>query len=638
MRDITIIHPPIASMAGISPPAINQLFSSYFLDRGIAYSFYDFDLGYFKQFLDAGVFQEIRRNNEKEIARYEKASDTTELEGYMCCLLDSLLYESMSGNEPLLFQTVYFSRAKQEYNKMLNATYDEIEELIECKEALPSIHEYIDEICNSDEFDELCNTKIAGVSIAHSIQTIPAIRIAREVKRRNPDSYVVLGGSQITMTYEKFSKYYFMFDEIDALGVYSGENTLCDLLHAIDENGDVDHIPNLVTRGNRGSVRVECRTRLDDIDFKIPWSEDQISDYGDNPEIKIVCAKGCYWRRCRFCNTIICNDLRRKYDVRSAKSIVDEIERYAKLGIVTFGFIAQSIPRKRLAEIASEIVKRKLRIRIIANYKIDKGVSEKELYKFFCLLKKAGISVLYVGAEAVENTLLESADKGYDTEDVLSTMRGMTESGIEMVEMGFIPDLPKINVKIWNETKKIINANKDIFGGIVNSPFELVTKSAYAKEPDKYDIEILGEDKYLKRLLPYRHKNISEKTHKRILNEAEAIEREMKIHRIAKRPLRIMGDPNTDIGGASFIFRRIHYRKIKIPEEAGLLVFNAESKTMCRMNLRLLGLIDYINRHQGKTLSLGEIISDNSYRSKNECVDDIRLLAKEGFLEQIINC
>jgi len=143
--------------------------------------------------------------------------------------------------------------------------------------------------------------------------------------------------------------------------------------------------------------------------------------------LPLLTSRGCPYG-CKFC--VVPSTNQRRWRVRSAKSIVDEMEHFGRtLGVTDFHWedLNPNLNRDRLVDMCNDILARKLRV----TWKFSAG-SKGEIYdeEEIELMAKAGCVYISISPESGSPRVLKLMDKPFDHEKALRLIRKMSEAGI----------------------------------------------------------------------------------------------------------------------------------------------------------------------------------------------------------------
>ncbi|WP_375749055.1 radical SAM protein [Vibrio sp. HN007] len=190
----------------------------------------------------------------------------------------------------------------------------------------------------------------------------------------------------------------------------------------------------------------------------------------------LQCTVGCSYNKCTYCSMY--KDVR--YRVRTIEELREDIQVAKK----TFGsrvekvFLSDgdaiSLSTNMLLEILSELYSAFPKLSHVSTYAGPQSTlskTRKELRQ----LRKAGLTMAYLGVESGSDEVLEAARKGVTAEEMLEAGGNIVKSGIKLVAMvmvglGGSGELSKIHAK---KTACLINQMKPyLLGTLTTVPIE----------------------------------------------------------------------------------------------------------------------------------------------------------------------
>ncbi|MBF0370645.1 MAG: radical SAM protein [Magnetococcales bacterium] len=172
---------------------------------------------------------------------------------------------------------------------------------------------------------------VVGIS-AKSQNFMAVAQVAAMAKELLPGVTVVVGGAHPSMAGEKVLE----VGEIDVAVVGEGEETLVELLKALEKGAPLVDVPGLIFRGEKGIVRTPPRPFMADLDilpFPMANARKVLKDYDRYPPdafSRVFAARGCPYS-CTFCGSR--NIWSQKVRFRSAQNVIDEIKMLQGMGI-----------------------------------------------------------------------------------------------------------------------------------------------------------------------------------------------------------------------------------------------------------------------------------------------------------------
>ncbi|MEW6101150.1 MAG: radical SAM protein [Candidatus Omnitrophota bacterium] len=263
---------------------------------------------------------------------------------------------------------------------------------------------------------------IIGLSLFSNIAT-EGVKIANFIKK-NYSMPIVAGGPHISCTKEGFLKK----SGVEYGVTKEGERPLYNLVKTLFlENGAEEerkkalyNIKGLIFKDSNGEYVInENDDLIEDID-SIPYPafySCEMDNYTDfrNKHLTIITSRGCPYL-CSYCAAPLCTG--RKFRMRSAKSVVDEMEHWKRYGFKSFGIFDDSFNQDiaRAKDICRQILERKLDITFDLYNGMRANRVDEEL---FSLLKKAGCTFVGFGMESGNEEILKSIGKSLRKEDMV---------------------------------------------------------------------------------------------------------------------------------------------------------------------------------------------------------------------------
>ena len=145
---------------------------------------------------------------------------------------------------------------------------------------------------------------IVGISIPSMPQMMAGMTLAYLIKEAGLDCHVTVGGPHISMLRDELPRVPSIFTLIDSAVVFDGEVPLLRLAEALDGDGDLSQVPNLIYRDG-DDIRVTERKVPEKIgDLPLPDFDGMPLGKYLAPDLvlPLLTARGCYFGKCAFCN------------------------------------------------------------------------------------------------------------------------------------------------------------------------------------------------------------------------------------------------------------------------------------------------------------------------------------------------
>ncbi|HET6350965.1 MAG TPA: radical SAM protein [Coriobacteriia bacterium] len=313
------------------------------------------------------------------------------------------------------------------------------------------------------------------VSGAISTATVPAaletLAIAKQV---DPTITTIIGGPHPT----------FLYEEILAEGefppdfVLRGESelTFAELLATLDSGGDLSAVEGLAFTREGEPVTTPMRAHIANLDTIRPaWELLDWSLYHYNIEpwgrmASILTTRGCMMG-CSFCSHRAF--WRGDWRARDPRKVMDEIRLLVEKFEVEFITLIDPYPtndRDRWELQLDLLIEAKLPVHLLMETRVEDIIRDEDLLPKY---KAAGIIHMYLGAESSTDAMLESLNKGTDTDMNKRAIDLLREHDI-MTEASFMVGFPE---ETWDTiahtAAEAVRLNPDIavFPVITPMPF-----------------------------------------------------------------------------------------------------------------------------------------------------------------------
>jgi len=267
---------------------------------------------------------------------------------------------------------------------------------------------------------------VVALSVMFTQQFWFASLLARAIKKIKPDTITVFGGGFFNeVNLQGFVTRAF----VDHVVLHEGELGFLELLRAIKADEGFPMVTGRVhfdTETGQTHVGQSLeKLNHEDLPFADFSDFDLNSYYTPAPVIPLISSRGCYWRRCTFCDHFA--SYAGSYKTQSISRCVAEIEHHVKtIGARHFTFVDEMISAKRFKKIGEEILERKLDVRYFALAKPTPDFTQ-DILDF---MYKSGCRSIYWGMESGSERLLALMDKGNTVESSSNTLRRAHKANI----------------------------------------------------------------------------------------------------------------------------------------------------------------------------------------------------------------
>ena len=311
-----------------------------------------------------------------------------------------------------------------------------------------------------------------------------AVKIIQYCKKMAPESTTIMGGPHVTFTSEETLR---DFPEVDIVVRGEGEETVRELLPALEGRGSLEKIKGLTFRQNGKIRKTKARPSIPDLNL-LP-SPDRtlfpLSRYlAMRVPVSVLSSRGCPMD-CSFC--VGHRMAGRKGRFRNPSRVVDEIESAHQLGFEEVCIDDDLFTRNRqhVFTICDELGRRGLKMNMYIFARVD-TVDAILLRK----LREAGCKMICFGLESGNQKILDRAHKRTTLEKARRAVELSKEAGISPFG-SFVLGLPGETRETMEETHAFAQSLGIPYGFHLLSPFPGTKIRDRAPE---YGIKILSDD------------------------------------------------------------------------------------------------------------------------------------------------
>lgn len=199
---------------------------------------------------------------------------------------------------------------------------------------------------------------LVGFCIASIYQIIPALQLSKALRSHNYRGLIVLGGNTVSRLRKEMALPQ-VFDLIDSLISFQGEEALLQLCWSAATGNDVNQIPQLTWRDNTGVIRVNEGVLSPDLEaVGTPDFEGlAVGEYWGENYLTLIAARGCYYGRCDFCAIPYGWGNNGYSGTRSAERIFqDMLMLMDRFGIKRFKFVDEALSPNFMRSLAHQII------------------------------------------------------------------------------------------------------------------------------------------------------------------------------------------------------------------------------------------------------------------------------------------
>jgi anaerobic magnesium-protoporphyrin IX monomethyl ester cyclase len=326
-----------------------------------------------------------------------------------------------------------------------------------------------------------------GIGICGPSQLVGGLTVASVVKRLAPDVHVIVGGSFFSRLETAVRRFPEVFALVDSIIMYEGEIALGEVLARLKNGAALADVRQRIGRNaTTGEVEANLQPALPEIDaLPAPDYDGMALDkyLAPTPILSVASSRGCYWRRCAFCDHGFC--YQGNYRERAVEKVVaDVVALEQRWGSGRYEFVDEALEPLRTEEIARALLAAGLDVQWFGLARVDRRFTPAR----FAAARQAGCRLLSFGVESHDNGVLRAMRKGTTAQLNLQVLRACHEADIRthiMVFFGF----PGESSAAGDETASLIDRHADVFDDASAAPFSLGRQSGVMKELAHFGVE-----------------------------------------------------------------------------------------------------------------------------------------------------
>ena len=346
--------------------------------------------------------------------------------------------------------------------------------------------DYFNEKIKIEEYSEY---SIIGISIFDLSQVIPGLTLAKYLKERT-NAHITLGGNYIYKIRDSIKTIPEFFDIFcDSVQLGDGEIAAVRLAEIIRDGGSFEDAYSLIYKNDKGEIRETATAPLLDMDALAPPcfdGYDFTKYFSPDTVLPVQLSKSCYWAKCTFCDFYTGQQC---FDIKSVNHAVDEVEYLVnKYGFRHFIFVDEAVPPKYYDKLATEIIRRKLKIYFYSFARMEKAFTKDVLQNLY----NAGARMFSWGYEAESERVMKLLNKGIDCSYRKTLLQHAMDVGL-WNQCTFLLGYPGETPEETEATKKVI-WNRELIHSCTPSNFALKKNAILINETDDAGIKNIADN------------------------------------------------------------------------------------------------------------------------------------------------
>ncbi len=331
---------------------------------------------------------------------------------------------------------------------------------------------------------------IVGISIPTMAQMLPGMTLGYLIKQRGLPCHVTVGGPHITMLREQLPKAPSLFQWFDSAVVFDGEVPLLRLAEALDDDGDLSRVPNLIYKDSY-RIRVTERQSSEKISDLPPPDFDGLhldAYLAPRLVLPLLTTRGCYFGKCAFCNVGYGEPI--SFSQLRAEQLAEQmLELHRRYRVHHIFFADEAVTPRTLKALSAILEERDNPVHWGGCVRFEKAISDELLQSMYW----GGCRMLLFGLESASEPIIRRIRKGTELEHVSRILRQSAEAGI-WNHLFFFFGFPGETLDNAQETVNFLYEHRPYIHSAAFGTFLLERYAPAHRSPEAHGIKRVIED------------------------------------------------------------------------------------------------------------------------------------------------
>ncbi len=329
--------------------------------------------------------------------------------------------------------------------------------------------------------------RAVGIGICGASQLVGGLTAAAIVKRLAPEVHVIVGGSYFSRLEGAVLRFPQVLSLVDSIVCHEGEIPLAEILSRLGEGRDLAGVPQRIGRAASGEPTYDPRPVPPAID-SLPTADYEgmaLDKYlAPLPILGLGSSRGCYWRRCAFCDHGFC--YQGDYRERPIEKVIADLAALeARWGAGRYELVDEALEPARLEQLSHGILEAGLEISWFGLARVDRKLTPER----FALARRAGCRLLSFGVESHDDGVLRRMAKGTTAALNLRVLRDCRQADIRTHALVFF-GFPGESEAASAATMSLVDEHAELFDDASSAPFSVGRQSRVMKEPERFVVEL----------------------------------------------------------------------------------------------------------------------------------------------------
>jgi radical SAM superfamily enzyme YgiQ (UPF0313 family) len=274
---------------------------------------------------------------------------------------------------------------------------------------------------------------IVGISIPSMPQMLAGMTLGHLIKEAGLARHVTVGGPHISMLREQLPQVPRIFELFDSAVIFDGEVPLLRLAQALDGDGDLSAVPNLIynshwEQGAIGPIRVNERKTPEKItevpapDFDGLPLDRYLAPYLALP---LLTARGCYFGKCAFCN-VGYGEPESFSQLRAEQLAEQMLQMQEKYGVRHIFFSDEAVTPRNLRHLSTLLADKGAPIHWGGCVRFEKVITHELLES----MRAGGCRMILFGLESASQPIMDLMIKGTQLDHMSRILKESSRAGI----------------------------------------------------------------------------------------------------------------------------------------------------------------------------------------------------------------
>lgn len=337
---------------------------------------------------------------------------------------------------------------------------------------------------------------VVGISIPTMEQMLAGMTLGHLIKEAGFPCHVTVGGPHVTMLREELPRVPALFDLFDSAVVFEGEKPLLRLVEALDGDGDLSKVPNLIYK-RRAVRRDDSQVRTTSYEEPERIADLPLPDFDGLPldrylapslVLPLLTSRGCYHGKCAFCN-VGYGAPRSFSQLRPERVIERMMALHDRYGVRHIFFADEAITPRNLKHMAPLLEALGTPIHWCGCVRFEKALTGELLES----MARGGCRMLLFGLETASEPIMQRMVKGTQRKHVSRILRQSAGAGM-WNHVFFFFGFPGETIDHAQETVNFVYEHKHAVHSASPGTFLLERYAPAYCDPETYGIKRIVRD------------------------------------------------------------------------------------------------------------------------------------------------